>query len=54
MDHRGKGKFGVEVDHPKFGWLTQWYEKESHRNEYYMNLCRDPKFRDRKFDKVER
>lgn len=54
MNHRGKGNFGVRVNHPKFGLTTQWFEKENSRNEYYGNLCRDPKFRNCEFSKVEK
>lgn len=54
MQQRGKGNFGVEVDHPKFGLITQWFKAEKVRNEYFGNLGRDPAYRDRKFKKVQK
>lgn len=54
MKHRGSGDFGVQLKHPKEGKLTQWFKTEVLRNEYYMNVCRNPDYRDAKPEKVSK
>lgn len=54
MNHRGRGNYGVKVEMSADNKWIQWFESPTLRNEYYGNLCRGPKYRGAKLEKVDK